>query len=329
VLRLRAFGSLGLLTLCLVRPALAQEDAKAAAVAAFDDGRKLIEKKRIDEACQKFGESQKLDPQLGTLLHWADCLERNGQTASAWARFRDASELAAARKDRRQSLAESRAANLFPRLSKLQIDVDQGNDAVELRIQRNGIEVGRTLWGTPTPTDPGTHSLEVTAPGRKPWTKSVVVPTGGSTTAVHVPVLEPAESTQVPTKEAPAPSDAASTPEGAPSDSWISRRWPVLLATGVGLAGVGIGSVFGLQSKKSGDDADRYCDGEKCFDQRGVTLKADAIKQGNISTIAFAAGGVGLATAGVLLLVLPGKPEGGTQTGIVLAPNGVSLRGQF
>src|SRR5207244_3867733 len=120
--------SLGILTLALARPAIAQEENKAAAVSAFDEARRLIEKKQIADACQKFGESQRLDPQLGTLLHWADCLERNGQTASAWARFRDASEVAAARNDRRQNLANERAAKLLPRLSKLQIEVDHSND---------------------------------------------------------------------------------------------------------------------------------------------------------------------------------------------------------
>src|SRR5690349_12341464 len=120
---LRVSGLLVLIGLTFSVPALAQQEAKAAAVSAFDEARRLSEAGQVAEACLKFGESQRLDPQLGTLLHLADCLERNGQTASAWASFRDAAELAATRGDQRQALAEERAASLLPRLSKLQIEV--------------------------------------------------------------------------------------------------------------------------------------------------------------------------------------------------------------
>jgi serine/threonine-protein kinase len=340
-MRFRGWIWLGVLTLGLTRPAIAQEDSKAAAVSAFDEARRLIEKKQIADACQKFGESQRLDPQLGTLLHWADCLERNGQTASAWARFRDASEVAAARKDRRQSLADERAAKLLPHLSKLEIQVDQSNDLDQLSIQRDRVVVGRALWGTATPVDPGAHSLSATAPGRKPWTQKVVVPADGSTTILNVPELEPSPSaptsTSTPTGESRPPLTAEPGP--AADDGWVSRRWPVLVAAGVGVVGIGVGTAFGLKSKQNHDDAEEYCDGRECDDPRGVTLKQQAITDGNISTIVFAVGGLGLATAGVLLFALPSKSESGARTGsakapasraaIVLGPAAVGLRGTF
>src|SRR5258706_3292372 len=81
------------LLLVVPRAALAQ-DAKAAAVSAYDEAETLIAQGKLAEACPRYAESQRLDPQLGTLLHLADCMERNGQTASAWAGFREASEVA-------------------------------------------------------------------------------------------------------------------------------------------------------------------------------------------------------------------------------------------
>jgi hypothetical protein len=324
----RVWGTLLLAVLTLARPAAAQEEAKAAAVAAFDDARRLLDKKQIAAACEKFSESQRLDPQLGTLLHLADCFEQNGQTASAWARFRDASEIAASRKDRRQALAEKRAAKLLPRLSKLLIEVDAGNPLDEIRIEQGNVVVGRALWGTPTPTDPGAYSLAVTAPGRKPWSTSVVVPEGGGTATVRVPVLEEmpkVERTENDQPQIPARPVAPKEKER----SWLSRRWPVIPAAGVGLAGVAVGSVFGLKSKQQRDEADGECDGRACLTPHGVTLREQAKKDGNVSTIAFAVGGVGLATAGVLLLVLPRSNESASEVGFLLGPTGVECRGSF
>jgi hypothetical protein len=324
----RVWGTLLLSVLILARPAAAQEEAKAAAVAAFDDARRLLDKKQIAAACEKFSESQRLDPQLGTLLHLANCLEQNGQTASAWARFRDASEIAAARKDRRQSLAEQRAAKLLPRLSKLLIEVDAGNELDELKIEQGNVVVGRALWGTATPTDPGTYSLEVTAPGRKPWSTSVVVPEDGGTATVRVPVLELLPKAERTENDQPRVPERALAPK-AEERSWLSRRWPVIPAAAVGLAGVGVGTVFGLKSKQRRDEGDGDCDGRACTTDHGVTLREQAKKDGNVSTIAFAVGGVGLAAAGVLLLVLPGSGEPASEVALLLGPAGLECRGSF
>src|SRR5437868_1261848 len=69
---------------------------KATSEALFSDGRKLMADKKYGEACPKFEASLKLDPGLGAMLNLADCYEKNGQTASAWAEFREASASARA-----------------------------------------------------------------------------------------------------------------------------------------------------------------------------------------------------------------------------------------
>lgn len=35
------------------------------------------------------------------------------------------------------------------------------------QVQRDGMAVPRSLWGLPTPVDPGLHVIEVTAPGKR------------------------------------------------------------------------------------------------------------------------------------------------------------------
>src|SRR5581483_3808708 len=93
---------------------------------------------KYDEACPKVEASQRLDAGLGTLLFLADCYEKGGKLASAWATFREAESIAAGRGDQpREQIARTRSAALEPRLSKLWIKVVEGNDAA-IVVKRDG-----------------------------------------------------------------------------------------------------------------------------------------------------------------------------------------------
>ncbi len=163
---------------------------RAAATQLYDDAGKLMEQRQYATACTKYAESQRLDPQLGTLLHLADCYEKSGWTASAWVSFRDASELAATKQDRRASLASSRAAALEQKLVRVVLSVDVGNQAPGLEVQRNGQAVSSGIWGSAVPIDPGTHTYTATAPGFRTWTTSITISDKGGTVRVTVPKLD-------------------------------------------------------------------------------------------------------------------------------------------
>src|SRR5687767_1891178 len=74
---------------------------EAAAEALFGEAKKLAAQGKYAEACPKFAESNKLDRGAGTLIHLGDCYEKNKQTASAWATYKEAASAAQAlgRKD--------------------------------------------------------------------------------------------------------------------------------------------------------------------------------------------------------------------------------------
>ena len=138
---------------------------KAMATHLFDEAQKLLESHDYAIACLKLRESQRLDPQLGTMLHLADCYEKEGKTASAWAAFKDGAEVAAKRGDPRESVARERAAALEAHLSRLTIAVTTTPPVQAVLL--DGEVIGRPLWGSASPIDPGAHKIVVKAKGRQ------------------------------------------------------------------------------------------------------------------------------------------------------------------
>src|SRR5580692_6130162 len=55
--------------------------------AVFREAQGLLAQGKTHEACEKFAESNRLDPQLGTLLNLAVCHEQEERTATAWSDY--------------------------------------------------------------------------------------------------------------------------------------------------------------------------------------------------------------------------------------------------
>jgi hypothetical protein len=292
---------LGIATLaaCLAaapRPAHAQNDAGAESL--FQDARKLMDAKRYAEACPKFLASEKLSPAIGTLLNLADCYEKNGQLASAWARFHEAMGLAQrlGRSDREKT-ARERAERLEPRLIKLTIS-SQEKTALDVKLDGNALDTA--ALGTAIPVDPGKHTIEASAKNKKPFTTSIDVTERSKSPSVEIPALEDVpHAADTGPKEEPTPKQP--TP---PEKDGSTQRTLGIAAMGAGVVGVGVGAFFGLQTSSKWSDAKNHCNGVEC-DATGVQLATDAKNAGNISTIAFIAGGVLLAGGAALFFTAP------------------------
>ena len=155
------------------RGAQSQTD-KAAAEALFDDGRRLLGGP-LPGACPKFAESQRLDPGVGTLLNLGDCYEKNGQAASAWAQFREAAASGAALRTttRRRARRSTRGG---ARAEAREADRDGARAADEvpgLEVTRDGAPMGRAVWGTAAPLDPGGTASRRAPRAHKPWSTEV------------------------------------------------------------------------------------------------------------------------------------------------------------
>ena len=314
--------------------AQSQTDSATARVL-FEEGRKLIAQKQFTEACPKFEESYRLDSAIGTLLNLADCWERTGRTASAWARFLEVAELTKrlGQVDR-ERLARARATALEPRLSKLRVEVSSPPTGLEL--SRDGTPFGAAQWGMDVPIDPGSHTLEAKAPGRKPWTTVVDVPGDGKRAVVLIPSLPPDVTTQLsnpPPKET-ASAIAPQTTQPAPPTSSIRARptenapntnqtlaaisTPTWILAGIGVTGLSVGTVFIFQLRSKNEEADAVCPtGLDCTDDE--IARYDRAVSGAktakwVSGVSFAVGGTALASSALLTLLANRESKTGQRT---------------
>ncbi|HWZ92331.1 MAG TPA: hypothetical protein VNW92_25880 [Polyangiaceae bacterium] len=310
------FGIVASTALC---PRLATADVgdQAAANALFDEGKRLMEKGQYAEACPKFQDSQRLDPGVGTMLNLARCFEKSGKTASAWSMFRDA---AAAARDKgqaeRERAAREEAKRLEPNVRRVVITVAAQPSSSAIELSLDGTKLPSSLWSVGVPVDPGTHTLSVSAPGKKTWTGNFEANKASS--QVTVPVLEDApveapSGAAVPAvpPEPMAPKATAPTPlapEPSASSPGHGQRLAAIVVGGVGIAGVAVGSIFGLMVKPEYNKSAPFCNGDHCSDQ-GLSYRQSAFDKASISTIAFAVGGAGLVGGAVLWLSAPSNPE--------------------
>jgi hypothetical protein len=287
---------------------------KAAAQSLFDEGRKLMTEGKFAQACPKLAESQKLDPGVGTEFHLADCYEHLGQTASAWAGFLEAASSAKSMgQGDREKVARDRAAALAPRLSKLTIVSPGAEKTAGLEIKRDGAVVGHALWGTAIPVDPGPHTLEATAPGKKPWQGTVQVDGEKASVVGTIPALDDAP----PGSASTASSSAATV--GADASSSGGRRTLGLVIGGVGVVGVGVGTVFALKAKSKYNDSLNDChpDDKNVCNTGGLTVRDQARSAGNVATVVMGVGGAALVAGAVLFLTAPSSSTEAPRVSVV------------
>ena len=294
-------------------------DAKAAAEALFAEGQKLMAEGRFSEACSKFEASQRHDRGVGTMLNLADCYERLGRTARAWAEFRAAISAArAANRPDREELARERAQALESRLSRLTLSLSPEASAVPgFELRRNDARVDPAEFGASIPVDPGKHVVEASAPNHEKWVQTIEVAADATEVTVTIPPLAPSVE--------PGRRRDLVTPAG---EAWPPQRTLAVAAGGVGVVGVALGTVFGLRAASKWKDAKPGClDYPYGCSPRALDLTSEARSAGTLSTIGFVLGGVGLATGAVFWLTAPSGKEGATSVGV--SPQGVIVKGSL
>lgn len=284
-------------------PASAQEDASAADMGAAralgQEGVKLADAGNCQEAVDKLGRAEKIfhapttlarlgecQVQLGKLVEGTENLNRVSREnlgASAPAAFREAQERA------RKVLAEAK-----PKIAKLKIAVAAPANA-QLVVKIDGENVPVANLNTNRPTDPGEHLVEASAPGFKTANVKVKLGEGAQDSVALTLEVDPSALK-------PVVAEAAPVVVGAPAEQPRPRsKVPAFAALGVGVVGLGIGTVFGVLALGKKSDLDDNCKNKVC----GIAQQ-DSIDSGKtlgaVSTVGFAVGIVGIGVGTVLLL---------------------------
>ena len=129
---------------CLaLAPTIARAQAdpadQAAGRALFDEGMALLTKGDLAAACPKFEASLRRFPGIGTRGKLAECYERQGRAASAWATYREVAGLAERAGDTtRAKVAAERAKTLEGKLARVTVAAPSPSELPGLRCSATG-----------------------------------------------------------------------------------------------------------------------------------------------------------------------------------------------
>jgi hypothetical protein len=313
----------GISVILLSSTAFAQTDAesRAAAETLFRDAKTAFDAGDYATACPKLEGAFALTggEALGGALFLAQCYEKQGKIASAWGVFNEvAGKAGSAGQTERAAQAANGAAALLPRLHYVSLRVPEAVAAIAgAQIRRQGKPLRRELWSSRFPVDPGTFTLEVTAPGKRTATKAVPIPAAPGETPVTVEpladdaVITPGSGPITPLSADPGKPPPPPVPPGA-ADRWSGPRVAGVVIAAVGVVGMGVGIGVGALAK--GRYSDAVGDPKNCSARPGGGFACadlgpteDARGLGNVGTATFfASAGVALG-GGLLVLLAPSR----------------------
>jgi hypothetical protein len=308
-------------TLALATTADADDTNRALAQSLFDEARKLLAAGRVEEACPKFAESQRLGPAPGTMLNLAVCYEREGKLATAWEEFLQTQ--AQARNDHRkdrEKIASDHLSALEPRLPKLTVTVPTASLTNGLEVVVDTVPLGSASWDVAAPINPGEHIVTASAPGKKGFSLSFHIGEA-ERREIAVPVL--LDDAVLPA--ASASSSAATRPVSevppAPENSSNSLRTAGFALGGLGIVGLGVGIAFGLRARSQWNDSQASCPNAAC-DADGSQLSHDAAKSARFANVGFGLGILGLGVGTALILTSPTSSPNSPSLRASLSPGG-------
>jgi len=296
------------------------EDASAAETAAARslavEGLKLAQAGDCTAAVPKLERAEKL-------YHAAVVASRLGECYVNVGRLVEGTEIL------RKLLREPQPADATPALSKALDRAQRALDAAKPRIagltvkvaavqdmsvKLDGVVVPSALVDTEIPTDPGEHSIDVSAPGFLKSSTHVKVAEAEKKSVSLTLTRDPNAVVVAPTSDAAAHQATPTSPTNpAPQPALAGERSALPRATanhtaayvslGIGAAGVVAGGVLGILTLKQHKTLQGQCPGDVCPPDKQDDLRS-AKQLGNFSTIAFGIGGAGLALGTVLLFTL-------------------------
>jgi hypothetical protein len=286
-------------------------DKDADAERLFREGQRLLEDGRYGEACPKFEAAYRKDHQLGTLLNLAYCHKEQGALWQSWLEFKEA-ELKASelKRHERRDFARQRMVELEKSLARVVIEPHAGVELTEVLVEDRHVPEAEKAHAFAA--EPGQRKLTFRAKGKKPVVQLVtiikserpqhigapeMVDDAAKDPVVDAP-LPPTRPVEGPRPEPVAPSDGTKSP-------MPTQKTVALVAVGLGVVGLGVGSVFGLQTLSNACTDGQPTQGNAGKPSCTPDERDAASEKGTISTVAFVAGGALVAAGLVLWLTAP------------------------
>jgi hypothetical protein len=268
---------------------------------------------------------------LPTVGLWsARALAKGGQLVSAAERYNDVSRWSGGN-DARQAQAQADATRerdeLLPRIPNVTLAVE-GAKASEVTVTLDGEPVLAALVGAPQPVDPKHHVAKATR-GAESAEQAFDI-AEGQNLSVSLKFGAAAAPAATPTAASVSTQPLAASSGPPEVDKTSSSGWGTQKIIGVSLGGAGlvaavVSGIFTGSALSKKSDADKYCHGSACTDQKGVNLLDDARSAGNIATITGVAG-IALIGAGVVVfLTAPSSKEPSVALAPAYVPGGGSL----
>ena len=203
-----------------------------------------------------------------------------------------------------QARARTALEPALAKVGKLRIHVEHPPQAVP-EVKVDDAVVAGAMLDADRPTDPGPHTISVSATGMKPVQTTLTLAEGQSQSVSLT--LEPdpnavaaATSAPSPTTATPlAPTTTEQVPAGAPAQE--KSKVPMIVAYGVGGAGIVVGAIFGFVALGKQSTLNNECPSKSCNPSAQGDI--DSLNTtATISTVGFGVGIVGAAVGTVLLL---------------------------
>jgi hypothetical protein len=287
-----------------------------AAEAQFRAGREAATRGDYATACEKFAESQRLDPATGTLINLGDCKQHLELYASAWAYLHEAADALVG--DSRLEGVKRRMDAIEPKLSRLTVKLAPGTPS-DAAITRDGQPLGPASVGVALPIDRGTHTIAVSAARHEPNEIKLEIGIAESKTVVVEAGPLGRES----------PPESATGSDQGPASPALQTAGFVVGA--VGLASLGAGIATGILTMQRKATVDQHCAAGAC-DNNDLADTLDAASQGktfsNVSTATFILGLAAIG-AGLAMVVVGSESTATVSPSVAPGSAGLMVSGVF
>jgi hypothetical protein len=295
------------------------EGSQADARSKFGEAVKLFKQGEVERSLPLFEELARTTGSPNARLYVGHCLKQLERWSEAHAAFSaviaETTRLGDDKYELTRQAARAELEALEARVAKLVITLAEAPEELSLRV--DGVPLDPNTLGSDRVLEPGSHRVEATGRGVEPILRTIVIE-AGETKTLSLAFDQAARG---------ASSEGGSAETGAPSRGQL--RTLGFAAAGVGVAGVAVWTLFGLQAKSAYDELESECP-EGCTDSSHRDRIDSGKSSQTIANVGLAVGAVGLAAGGALLY-LGFSDEESARPSLALSPGSASLsyRGRF